>query len=550
MTSNIYNKVKTGALIPSLLLFSLLLPSCKEDVNDWGTDSSHARLFTPISISVVDQQATSVQLQFDGVNDAEQYVFEFSPNGNEDFSNIIRTEVLLADTLTAYSKGSTPAKTKYRIVFNDFNGQQNYSVRMKGINLSKGLESHYVSLVFETPAEQLFLPTQVRVDGATLRWDATQKVTTLHIGRLDKNSSGTQDTTWVEKFDVSNVALGTYNVSPLTPGTNYVAKIFNQQVLRGVTTFKTLGSAKSKLIHVKESDNVNLLLLTATDNDITLVFEPGHTYELGYVTIPSGIKKLYFTGYEEGSKVPTLHLSKVTLSAQLSTIEFSYVDIDNQGASSYLFQLNTAWGINELTFENSTVRNIKNSLLQVSRAEVELGTVTINNCLLNNIGYVDNGLIYVSNAALFETLSITNTTMVNMGKQIVDCRAAIDSIAIDKVTFYNGLDVKKPVEQFFRFGDKMKPKVKVENSIIAGPNGGRAMSTGYASYSFVSFPKSFLTSDVREGRYPFTSAKATMLELTSEELFVDPANGDFHFRPAANFEADGKAGDPRWWTTQ
>ena len=531
------------------LCLALIMVACGEDVNDWGVDDSYARLFTPISMSVVNQTATTIQLQYEGVNDAEQYVFEFSGNGNQDFSNIIRTEVVLADTLKAYTKGNTPAKTKYRILFGDLYGQQSYSVRMKGVNKTKGLESHYISLAFETKAEQIFEKILARVDGAKILWDASKTVTDLQIGRLEKNADGAQDTTWIQKVDISHITTGVYDLTSLTPGTKYVAKIYNQQILRGVTGFKTLGSAKSKVVHVSPNANVNLLLLQASGDDITLTFDPGNTYELGYVTVPTAIKHLYFAGYEEEGKMPLLHLSKVTLSAQMKTLNFSYVDIDNQGKSTYLLQLNTAFGIDDLSFENATVRNIKNSLLQVSRADVKIGTVNISDCLLNNIGYVDNGLIYVASAGAFETLAISNTTMVDMGKQLMDIRAYVDSISIDQVTFYNSLEVRKPFDQFARFGEKIKPrKMAVTNSIIAGPNGGVSMSAGMESYSFLSFSKSYLTSDLRVGAYPFT--KATLLEIPSNELFVDPANGDFHFRSSAKFEGDGKAGDRRWWTTE
>lgn len=544
MITKIYRK---SYLLIGAALFAFqfsLFTSCEKNVNDWEVDESYARLFTPLAISVVDQTATSVQIQYQGVNDAEQYVFEMSENGNQDFTTISRTEVVKADTLKAFVEGNTPAKTKYRILFEDLNGQQSYSVRMKGVNQKKQLESHYISTAFTTLAEQIFEKTLSRVDGATLFWDASKKVTTLQIGQLTDNAEGTQDTTWIDKFNVSDVTNGTYVLTNLTPGTNYVAKIWNQQVLRGMTTFKTLGSPGGTIIHVLPNDNVSMLLLQTTDTDVSLTFEPGQTYELGYITIPSSIKKLYFIGAVDNGTLPLLHLSKITLNAQLTELEFSNVDIDNQETSTYLFQLNTRWGIDRLTFDNSTVRNIRNSLLQVSNPEVKIGTTTINNCLLNNIGSVDNGLIYVSSAASFQTLAITNTTMVNMGKQIVDIRSAVDSISVNHVTFYNGKDVKKPVDQFFRFADKIKPKVKVENSILAGPNGGRTMSSGYDSYSFVSFPKTYITSDLREGKYPF--AKAVFLELTSEELFVDPEHGDFHIRPDAVFEARGKAGDPRW----
>ena len=40
---------------------------------------------------------------------------------------------------------------------------------------------------------------------------------------------------------------------------------------------------------------------------------------------------------------------------------------------------------------------------------------------------------------------------------------------------------------------------------------------------------------------------AICLEYTSDDLFIDPTNGDFRFKPELKFDGEGVAGDPRWW---
>ncbi len=72
------------------------------------------------------------------------------------------------------------------------------------------------------------------------------------------------------------------------------------------------------------------------------------------------------------------------------------------------------------------------------------------------------------------------------------------------------------------------------------------MNSGYNDYSgWLEFSGSYLTSDFPENTTKFLNA--SHLELSTEELFVDPKNGDFHVRPEANFRGRGKVGDPRWW---
>ena len=63
---------------------------------------------------------------------------------------------------------------------------------------------------------------------------------------------------------------------------------------------------------------------------------------------------------------------------------------------------------------------------------------------------------------------------------------------------------------------------------------------------YLSFAGCYLTSDFQENDKKFTDAQ--ILKISSEELFENPKNGNFHFKPEAKFEGDGKVGDPRWWT--
>ena len=39
----------------------------------------------------------------------------------------------------------------------------------------------------------------------------------------------------------------------------------------------------------------------------------------------------------------------------------------------------------------------------------------------------------------------------------------------------------------------------------------------------------------------------TRIKQSSDDLFVDPLNGDFHIKPGAGFAGTGNAGDPRWY---
>lgn len=58
---------------------------------------------------------TSIQIKHTRVVDAANYVFEFSKDA--DFTNVDRTVVILADTLTPFADSNTAMKVEYRTWF-------------------------------------------------------------------------------------------------------------------------------------------------------------------------------------------------------------------------------------------------------------------------------------------------------------------------------------------------------------------------------------------------------------------------------------------------
>lgn len=69
-------------------------------------------------------------------------------------------------------------------------------------------------------------------------------------------------------------------ISDLQIGTNYIAQILNDGILRGTYTFRTLGSSTSTLINVTPQDDINIVLANVAGTveapvDVTLAFEEG-----------------------------------------------------------------------------------------------------------------------------------------------------------------------------------------------------------------------------------------------------------------------------------
>ena len=106
------------------------LSSC-DDVNDWGVDASHDRLFAPLVYETMQVSPTSVQMHYSQVVTATRYVFEFYKDSLEYLpENFYRADTIYADTLTIYKDDSAPAKVEYATLFGELAGSTQYSVRM------------------------------------------------------------------------------------------------------------------------------------------------------------------------------------------------------------------------------------------------------------------------------------------------------------------------------------------------------------------------------------------------------------------------------------
>jgi hypothetical protein len=94
--------------------------------------------------------------------------------------------------------------------------------------------------------------------------------------------------------------------------------------------------------------------------------------------------------------------------------------------------------------------------------------------------------------------------------------------------------------------DKQPKMITITNCIFSGPNGGSKVNSGNSDYSgWLSYAGCYVTSDMVIDRREFNDAIS--LEYTSDDLFIDPTNGDFRFKPELKFDGEGVAGDPRWW---
>lgn len=533
-------------ILLGILAFSVI--AC-EEANEWEVDPSHDRLFRSTKFEVKETNPTSALLSFRGVTNATKYVFDFSEGDSLLFNNIVFTTELLVDTMNAYNKEASEIKTEYRALFTDLNGTTRYSVRMKAVNGDTGMESGYVQLCFDTTDEQIFTTVTPGTTSVSLNWQAEKTATRIEYGELVKTEiegeEAKTDTIWATPHELTSTEkqAGELTIDGLKPGTNYITYIFNEKARRGSYKFKTLGSSKGTTISVKASDDINALLAGAPAGDVTLSFTGGQTYEVGEFTIPETVTNLYIAGNVVGGKMPVLNMTKFVFSALMDNFYVQYMDIVSDGKSQFMIELGGSTGFKNVSFEGCNISEIPRSLIRTNSGDLEVEGIAINNCFIKNVGLSGYGLLNIGKLKSLSTISITNTTLLNIGDQIMDLRVQTDKVTFTQSIFCN-YDINMP--KLLRL-DKQPKEITVTGVIFTGDNKGGKMNSGNSDYSkYLSFAGCYLTSDFQENDKKFTDAQ--ILKISSEELFEDPKNGDFHFKPEAKFEGDGKVGDPRWWT--
>lgn len=529
-------------------IFAFSVIAC-EEANEWEVDPSHDRLFRSTKFEVKETNPTSALLSFRGVTNATKYVFDFSEGDSLLFNNIVFTTELLVDTMNAYNKEASEIKTEYRALFTDLNGTTRYSVRMKAVNGDTGMESGYVQLCFDTTDEQIFTTVTPGTTSVSLNWQAEKTATRIEYGELVKTEiegeEAKTDTVWATPHELTSTEkqAGELTIDGLKPGTNYITYIFNEKARRGSYKFKTLGSSKGTTISVKASDDINALLAGAPAGDVTLSFTGGQTYEVGEFTIPETVTNLYIAGNVVGGKMPVLNMTKFVFSALMDNFYVQYMDIVSDGKSQIMIELGGSTGFKNVSFEGCNISEIPRSLIRTNSGDLEVEGIVINNCFIKNVGLSGYGLLNIGKLKSLSTISITNTTLLNIGDQIMDLRVQTDKVTFTQSIFCN-YDINMP--KLLRL-DKQPKEITVTGVIFTGDNKGGKMNSGNSDYSkYLSFAGCYLTSDFQENDKKFTDAQ--ILKISSEELFEDPKNGDFHFKPEAKFEGDGKVGDPRWWT--
>jgi len=412
---------------------------------------------------------------------------------------------------------------------------------------------------FTTPAPvALTLNAAPEPTTVTLTWTPDSYVTQIAYG------SSTYTLT------PSDVAAGEVAITPLDPMTEYTFKL--QFVIGGATfergqvtvTTKTPPKPKARYMPANPSALIQDTIPFCLSGD-TIVLAAGVTYQWSDTVYrwPNG-KSLTIMGASAVSR-STLSVSAGTfmfLPASVDSIVFRQLDIKQVAVADNNYFLNQAaadaCNVEKLIFDGCSIYGFGRSVLRLQASAApsnqRVGIFRINNSVVTNCGNQSGqnyALIQSTAYGLVDNIQFTNSTFSNVSKTqnfITGSNSAqvFQSIFIDGCTFYDVVGTGG--RHFIDAGTLTTNNVAVtiQNSILGKVVSTVATNRGTRNCT-VTTTNTYQTADwvTTESGIQIDIPNTTPYANGADDLFTDPATGDFHIKDGS-FAGAATAGDPRW----
>lgn len=550
----------------SMIALTLSATSCT-DGNDWDVDGSLSRLFglngDKITVETAETSATVTFSAFTSkaVPSPEYYVFEVSKDSlyeGVENANIIKF-------------GEDKTLTSSPVVLSGLDGDSKYYMRVKAMS-STSNESKWVyykdGSSFKTKAEQIFNnveATDLFEDHVNLSWTPGADVT--HITYANANDAENIQT--INLTDEEKAA-GKYTLGGLNPTSTYTITIYKNDVKRGqlqITTPAAMPAADYKYSLASDVTVISQTLIdeiaeqakakagNATNYSATIGIPAGAKVALygtndsdggkTNVTIPDGMSVTFFG--LAGGETPTITLDKnFDVAGSHAFIKFQNVKLEENGASYFINQ-SKACTVSEFTLEDCEVSNIKNSFFRLQGSDAKsIIKLTLKNSIFTKLcaGYGFINIDAGSGAGHLDNVEIDGCTFNSIcvtGKVFIFSKKTnMQDITIKNSTFYN---CNGNGQYFVDFNDaKFGPNTFTIENCIFGKSADERTDKNIRSKTPANVANSFRTTDffkVIKGVYD--------TEFSSDQLFTDPANGNFTIKAGTLKE---KAGDPRWYVVE
>jgi hypothetical protein len=549
------------------LLTGLTITSCRQ-TNDWETSGSYPRLFAPNNKTTITASDITAEVTFTGVPKASYYVIEVSTDSLYD-------DIAEGGTPHSIVFGRDKSIVKSPTTITGLDGDTKYFFRIKavtdGINDSKW--SYLAKNTFKTLAEQIFVPTVASdraEDQIRVAWDATKAVSHLIVKSSDEDEQ-------TITLDDAAKAAGEYTITGLTPTTSYTITIMNGEAVRGqliVSTTAAMPAADFKYTLPDEVTTISPELLeeiatqakAAAEAKGAPDFETNYSATIGIpaeatidfhgtsesdgsatnVKIPEGMSLTFFG--LAGGEAPTIKFQKnIELGGSHALIAFENVKVVNDGAGYFVNQSNEC-NIAEFKIKDCEMSGFGTSFFRFQKSNPKnIEKIAMTNSIFHDMcaGYsffhidADKG-----KGGGVKNISMENCTLYNVatgGKMFIYSRETeMESIIIKNVTFYNCIGGGNYWVDFGNNTTGTTGEFSFTNCIFA-KTPDEATNKNIRALAEPNVVGCFSTSDF------FKNIKGSeKLEKSAADIFVDPANADFHFKTGEELNA----GDPRWFTIE
>ena len=513
------------ACMAALLMAGGVISSCSD------IDPVHSlelsRVLSPTNLSVRIRNSVNLELSWDAMDKATSYTVEVYQGETAEGTPVFTQEGINADTYTVKA---------------GLLGETVYYVQVKAVG--EGIaDSKWTGMKVTTDAEQIFKAVdaaEITHHSAIIRWidgmmtnaDAGNKVTVTPVS----NASAALEYT-VTSEDVTN---GYVTIDGLTQDTEYQAVMKRGSVTRGTVNFKTRIDT-GDMIPIDEGANLAEKLADAKDGDAFVLLGSSYTLTEDFELT----KSISLTSIDPTNK-PTISGGRFIFNSDVASFSMSNIifDVENKYGN---FLEARGGSLGSLTLEGCEIKNTNNNMIY-SNAAADFGTITVNNCIISNIGDGGDGVFDIRKGTLTKVF-LTKSTITDVKRTFIRIEVATE-FNMENCTLYNVATVDNTnnrglfslakgktlnVKNCLFYGIGLEsPQIGV-NSGVWGRSDKMKATDKYANNYYFNCPN--LWSNMYKDNHSSVATEC-------DPQFADAANGDFTVQ--SQDLKDNQVGDPRW----
>ena len=513
------------ACMATLLIAGSIISSCDDIAPIHSLELS--RILSPTNLSVRVRNSVNLELTWDKMDNATSYTIEVYQGTTAEGTPVFTQEGINTDTYTVNA---------------GLLGETDYYIQVKAVGDDIS-DSKWVGLKVTTDAEQILTAVDVAettfqsakicwIDGMMTNADAGNIVTATPVS----NASATTVNYTVTEEDITN---GYVEINGLTQNTEYQVVMKRGNVTRGTVTFKTRIDT-GDMLPIEEGEDLAERLAAANEGDAFVLMGNAYTIN-GDLELT---KSISLTSIDPTDKA-VISGGRFIFNSEVASFSMSNIIFDVQNNAGNFIEAKSG-SMGNLTLESCEIKNTNNNMVY-SNVAANWGTITVNNCIISNIGANGDGLFDIRKGTV-TSVTVTNSTITNVQRTLIRIEVAT-SFTMKNCTLYNVSTADNGNNRGL-FSLAKGQTLNVENCLFygVGIDGFTNDNTGvwaradkmkatanYAKNYYFNCPNLW-------GKLYKDDHSTVATELDPQ--FTDAANGDFTVQ--AQDIKDNQAGDPRW----